>query len=453
MEITHDKMVMMLNAMNQLQVYMSSIDPDSTMYSAIYNKLSKLSRITKYENKLKAQIEGDDLNFQIHETDVIFFAEVEQILPEVKIRSAYENTHRVSWIPKTGFAMINKGKFIQKIGSNPIEIGGGITGASLNFWFEYLAQNATGQDYETILDDIEGDTEYKTRLMQKTLLIPQHFFFSRAIVAGFKKILSLGDFYFKYTFQKKLTSLLRVQALNGAGEWKDIPKDDNDIYCTIGEINSPQIVMTSGLINDEEKKSLWTFGLPPNPSEENKKPLELFNENIYEIVPLSDDDSSIELSGKGIKSIDLNIKGCVRAIFFCIQNLKEVEKGNHFCYSFMEGDREINPIVSVGLMNKYGTKYKNVDPRHFYSRHPRQAKIRTPKVIGMHYMSLSVDGNYKTVGDTNEDLNLLGTKLILSYNIPANEVGKVMIYFEMHRIISYTPKGLKILVEKTSETD
>jgi len=420
-----------LTQQNELQKFLAGNSEDENKFTSFFQEFPIYSRSLKYDTNIDPNSQSSNHIYELQPTHFIEFVEMIVNLPEIIIKSEYRGRYRVSWIPKTGIRMIQDGVFVQKDKSGKLKpVGNVITDTTFNFWFEYMAKRTFRTSYKSMLEDLEGQTQWGETIKAKTLLIPQPFFFSQTRSKGFKKILEpeLG-YSLKYKLQLGLSSLIRIQQLD-MDKWVDV---DSRMVITVIEptgIQPPTLTTTNSIVGNQERDKLWRFGADLVKDK--------YRENFQELIQV--EIGKPEVDGKGTFAIEINNPGCTRGIFFAVQNIDSTKYGSHFDYSF-NGE---NPIVAVSLKNIHGKIYQEEDPIHFTKRHPRQAFLRTPKVIGMHYISLSRDGLIEIGADGHQDIFLSKMVLNIKYNIPKDMNGKIIVLLDMHRVISYEANDTSI---------
>lgn len=443
-----------LQAQNQLQKWLSAHRANSGIYASIYNSENESHSFPTYSfnqgydiTKNPTTAGTDEHFYDIPQTHLIGSVFCTYRLPDLKVKDEYLTTAgeaetprdriSVSWKPKTGLLAIKSASFVRNSENNEQTL----RPHEVNVWIEWFAEKILCDRYESIIEDLEGNTDYDTNHDGKLLLIPQPFFFTPHIWIGFKHVFTPGNKYsLKYKFENDFYKMIR--GIRGDGTW--LTEEELKEMCTFSfnTMEPPKLHIRLHAFNENEIKDLWNFNDPP-PSAPGEPPVEqkkAYVEPIQQLI-YRDPEEGI-LASEGSISISLLIKECVRGIFFYIENVQEA-MNQPFLGGFLVGNKYVNPVkkVTLKLFDKDNV-YEEEQPIHFTKRLPKQMQLRTPQVVGYHYIPFSNFGILSRMGtDGSLDPSIVGAKLILHYNIPRDRVGKLHIIYDVFRLISYHPNG------------
>jgi hypothetical protein len=422
-----------LDSLNSLQTFLgTSRSDDEKLYIPFLElDLLKFARTTRYDQKMVLTLKDDMYVFDIPDTShFLMWTDLVQILPEVKLQPKYLETHRISWKPKTGLVLIESAQLYER--KNERAIGEKLTSETLDLWLEYLAKKCLDEEYEVILADLEGETRWATRLPQKTLIVPQPFFYSLDSLRALKMCILNGGLDHRYTFRRRVEQLLRMQELKD-GKWVSCKTDAE--LCEFSDItadavlkHSPELHGAFSRISDKELQQWKEF--------EGKRP---YLEHCQEFVQL-------ELSGKAEESGSFKEKieslGCIRGIYWMIRCREDF---------FSYDNQGTDPVESITL--KYGdeTVFSAMPSFHHSRRLPRRNKLRTPQLVGYHYQPFCFEGLLTDGADTQVSLGKLNATLIINYRLPKNVVGKPVIILDVHRVARYREGRLDIVTSEDPE--
>lgn len=427
-----------LASRNQLQTWLSTPRGNGNIYASIYNREHEIENFPAYSfnqgyDVTKSPTAASDVySYDVPTTHIIGSIFCTLQLPEIRVLEEYEDELSISWKPKTGILIIQTAAFVRN-GENVEQT---LVPQEVNTWFEYYAERLLFDSHDSILGDIQGSTHYSTCHKAKTLLIPQPFFFTFPLYGGFKEIFNQQNKYtLRYKFETDYFNLIRGIRSDGT----PVEKEELEKKCRISfSFRPPKITFRLRAVRPEEHKELWSSGdvvvspLPNAPLEKKKK---VYVEPFQQLV-FREPREGI-LRGYGSISIALNIKECVRGLFFYIENIDDFN--NPFRPNYLVKGEIQCPIVSVTLKffdNDY--VYQDEDPIHFLSRHPKLAQLRTPKEHGYFYISFSDCGILSRFGtDSSIDPSLVEADLTIKYEIPKDHCGKLHIIYDVFRMIVY----------------
>lgn len=442
-----------LQVQNQLQQWIYSERPNSGTYSSVYNRESEYNSFPNYSvafgydtTRPGSTVGSGTYSYDIPTTHMIGSVFCTYELPKLYVKEEYRDKIRVSWKPKTGIIAIKSASFVRN-GENKEQT---LRPHEVNAWIEWFAERSLYCPYNSIVEDLQGGTEYAHEHEAKVLLIPQPFFFTQQLWSGFKHVFTPNTKYsFQYIYENEYFKLIRAIDEDG----KEIEETDLAKYCTFDkrEFVPPKIHIRLRAFNDKELSDLWNFqdisrSLPDSP-ETKKAYIEPFQQLLYE-------DSSIgTLAGSSSIAVPLQLKESVRGIFFYIENIDESTK-TPFIAGFYNGKKYVNPVTSISLkVFDKNIVYDEEHPIHFTSRMPKQAQLRTPQIVGYHYISFSDFGVMSRLGtDGSHDLSMMDAKLILHYNIPKGQSGKLHVIYDVFRTIVYYPGGRYDIYQNTMPT-
>lgn len=423
-----------LTKKNELQDFLSEQNDDVYLYSMfLSDDLVKFSRASRFDQKLNSSNSDNDFIFKVPEsTHFLVATDICQELPTIMVREEFQKDHRMSWTPKTLIYMIEKAQLYA--GEEPI--GQPLTSHSLDQFVEFLGPRVWKQEYDEIIENCQGDIGWSSESIEgKPISLPQPFLYNGQILKALKRILiPKVELSFKYTFRRDIRQLIRLQKLEN-NKWVDCV-DSSEMMDKIlfsskdvsveGILKSPELWGSFAIINKEEVTK-W----------EDLKNSKKYIDQIQEFVQVSCD----EIKGSGTINIDLKEPGCVRGIFWSIQNLDEVDKHNYFIYTSKGKDTVIN-----SSMKYEKDAWVDLSSYHHSRRLPRHAGLRTPRTSGYHYQPIAFDGVLLEGADTQDDLLQLSAKLKLSYKLEGR--GQPLIFLDMHRLVNYNDGKIQILVDK-----
>lgn len=430
---------------NQLQTWLSSPRENGNIYASIYNREHEIENFPAYSvnqgyDVTKSPTTASDVySYDVPTTHIIGSIFCTLRLPEIRVLEEYENELSISWKPKTGILAIQSASFVRD-GEN---IEHTLDQQEVNTWLEYYAERLLYDSHDSILDDIQGETNYSTQHKAKTLSIPQPFFFTFHLYGGFKEIFNQQNKYtLRYKFETNYFNLIRGVRSDGT----IVDKEELERKCKISfTFKPPEVTFRLRAIRPEEHKELWTSEdmvvtpMPNAPPERKKK---VYIEPFQQLV-FREPREGI-LSGDGSISITLSIKECVRGIFFYIQNIDDTNQP--FRPNYLVNGEAHCPIVRVTLKffdNDY--VYQDADPIHFMSRLPKLSQLRTPKELGYFYIPFSDYGILSRFGtDSSIDPSLVEADLTIKYSIPRGQTGRLQIIYDVFRLIAYQGEKYEI---------
>lgn len=424
-----------LSEKNPLQKYLSQRrGNDAELYSHFFNgDFPKSSRTVRYDLKMEPELNSEYFTFKVPEKwHFLTTSDFMQALPEVKVKDEFKDEYQISWTPKTCLCMIKSVQFFQ--GEEPI--GEALTGESIDMMIEFLEERFFHQKYDEIIFNLQGETEWSTVLPQKTLIVPQPFFYTATQLHALKRCLTpTAKFSHRYSLRRQLIDLLRIQHLEN-GEWVYCDKSEIIEKCVFSKATPdwdlatpPELWGDFGLTNPEEMDD-WKDILAT------KKYLGSFQELVR--IPY-------ESASAGAETIRIEIttEGLVRGIFWCLRNTSEIDNNNYYVYDENDSD----PIVHTSLSSDGKYQWEEMASVHHSRRLPRHARLRTPNTIGYHYHPFVFDGVMTDGADTHVDLKSLKSVFVIKVmKYKSKKTMLPMIFLDMHRVLEYSSGELKIHV-------
>lgn len=428
-----------LRTVNELQSYMSTLPSNLEDSDAIVDAMLSdegfhfLSRFNVFRHKMASEPTTDAYKFNLlPNADQLNLSTFCQKLPRISLQQKYTENHRIAWIPKTLLHIIEKAHMYD----GDYEIGVPLTGRIIDIWVEYHSNEFFKTDYETILDRIQGDTQWNTSLEEKLLSLPQPFFYAMAR-SYFKQCL-LGNKKISHHYHCRLDirDLLIMEKRNEEGIWERCSKSEITEKCegaitTDGIlISQPELWGTYLITNEHEQKDLQMVA-------ETRKHFSHTQELVYI-------NSDRVLEGNGTEIIRLEQSGCVRGIYWVIENLNATERGEHFNYATEE---KRSPVIETSLYHLDKEAWR-IDSHHHRFLYPAEALLRTPRQTGYHYHPFCINGSLKNT-DTNINLLALQSRLHVKYDMGPRTRGRLHIFLDMHRVICYENKEITILRDES----
>jgi len=421
-----------LNTTNPLQKFLStSKSEEEPFWSPFMNSdFPKFSRHVKFDQKMElSSNSGDEFLFKIPQTHhFLIGSDLTQELPTVTLKEEYQENYEISYIPKTGLYILESGQFYQ--GEEPV--GNHINGDSLDQLIEFFGERFFKQSYENLIESIQGDTTWGSKLEGKTIIIPHPFFYSGVLLRSLKKGIVSESFSQRYNLRRGLKSLLRLRQKNTKGEWDDCVTEDICLMCEFSDKTAedtlkatPELWGTFSVGNLREQSD-WK-----DLKDKKKKYLDCFQELVQIPCPI--------VKGKGVLEIDIVRQGCARGVFWSLKNLSKIKINDY--YTFSENDKD--PVVKSSLAySADGFEWKDFASFHHSRRLPPKAGARIPKAVGYHYHPFVFESLLTDGADTNIDLKAMDSKLILTYKVSGEF--QPLIFLDMHRVSSYTEGKLVI---------
>lgn len=420
--------------MNGLQKFMSANvdnDEDVIIDTMLNNDgFHHLSRFNLFRHKMEPRPIDDEIEFGIpsgiHQLNQSTFS---QKLPKVVLNDEFKADHRIAWVPKTLLRIIESAQMMKSDGS---EIGSRLNDRILDIWVEYFTKEFYQNEYESLLDMIQGQTEWSNELSEKILSLPQPFFYATANSYFKRCLVERQNISHRYRCRMDIRNLLMLEQ-QVDGVWKRCPPEDILTKCRFSNLtadgnlfNQPELWGTCIITNEREYKDTMEITLTQN-----------YLNHAQEFVYVKVDKI---LEGEGTESIRLEQSGCVRGIYWVIENLNATQRGDYFNYATEEGD---DPVIRTSMYH-LDRHIWTIDSHHHRLVFPAEAKLRTPRKMGYHYHPMSVNGSLKNT-DTNVNLLALQGRLDVKYNMGSRTRGRLHIFLDMHRIVSYENGDIKVL--------
>lgn len=426
-----------LETINGLQKFMSStsVSEDEVVEAMLSDGgFRHLSRFNIFRQKMELRNVGDDIEFNIpsniHQLNQVNFI---QKLPCVALAPEYREDHRIAWIPKTLLYIIGSAQMVKGDGT---EIGARLTDRGLDIWVEYFAKEFFQNDYETLLDLIQGETNWSDELPAKTLSLSQPFFYTTTGTFFKRCLVEKQNITHNYRCCLDIRKLLLLEKrVNGV--WERCTNGDDILKKCLfsnltadGILNRPELYGTCVIANEIEYREIKDSSLTHN-----------YLAHAQELIYVSVDKI---LTNEGTEKVVLAQSGCVRGIYWFIENLNASERGDHYNYATEEGEC---PIISTSLYHLDRCVWE-FDSHHHRSIFPSEVKLRTPRKMGYHYHPFSAHGSLK-ITDTNVDLLTLSSSLNVRYNMGPNTRGRLHVFLDMHRVVSYEEGDIRVLRDET----
>lgn len=421
-----------LNTLNDLQRYMSHEDKTGQDVNADafvnIDNFNLISRFNSYRDKMALRQVEKEFEFAVpkgvHQLNMSTFF---QKLPAVSLKEEYRDTHLISWTPKTLLRMIESAQLY--IGED--KVGTPLTGRGIDIWLEYHSQEFFKVDYETLLEMVQGSEGWKTNLREQTLSLFQPFTYSTA--RSFLKCCLIENkiFTHRYKLRRNIRDLLMMKKRVG-DQWEMCPPGDIKECCVFSEIstegelsNAPELWGSYIITNEIEYNDIKEISMTQN-----------YLSHVQELVYLP---HSNVLEGNGTAIVPILLNGCVRGIYWNIQNISPSLEDNYFDFSTTEN---LSPIISTTLKTP-NEEIWTIESYHHRKITPGEVGLRTPRLQGYHYHPFSANGSLKS-SDTSVDLSKLNVSLNVDFDLGSNK-GKLHVFLDMHRVISYSDGNIRIL--------
>lgn len=419
---------------NGLQEFLSNVDENEIVSSVLFDSEIHLStRHVPLRVKMESEVIEDGYKFKIpqdfHQLTRVTLC---QKLPKVSVKQEYKDEYRISWIPKTLFRIIISGNLMS---GDSDEKGAPLTGRILDIWLENYC-SYLGYEYKTLLNMIQGDTNWSTVLDEKQLSMPQPFLFTtnlRSNISSFKLCFADKKVYnFKYSLMRDVNNLIRIQRYVN-DKWVNVDTDLS--LLTFSGINPGDIL--------KDPVELWgNFNIVTSKEIQDISRIhQTFLTQNQEIIVVDTKEDTI--NGKGDIVLPIEITGCIRNIFVLLQNIDSINDKNYFDYSTTSGE---TPIVEI--TQKYvDEKAFSYDSYHTSKLIPAEIGLRVPKLKGYHMISYCERG-YMTFTDSNIDALKLKAKIIVKYDTKGSNC-RLHVFVDTHRIIHYENGDINILKDQS----
>ena len=422
-----------LTTVNPLQRFLSTQKSDEEpVWSPFMNDdFPKFSRHVKYDQRMElSSNNGEEFSFKIPVTPhFLIGCDLIQELPTVTLKEEYQEEYQISYVPKTGLYILEAGQIYQ--GEEPV--GSNLTGDSLDQIIEFLGERYFKQSYETIIDSIQGDTNWGLKVEGKSLIIPQSFFYCGTLLRAFKKsLMTDSSFSQRYNLRRNLASLLRLRKKDNDGFWILCSTEDICAMCEFSDKTAEDTLKAS--------PELWGSFAVGNLREQTdwkdkRDKKQRYLDSFQELVQIS----CPTIKGSGVLEVDITRQGCVRGIFWSLRNIAESKVNNFYTFD----DKNKDPITKTSLIySADGYEWKDFSSFHHSRRLPPKANARIPRAVGYHYHPIVFDALLTDGADTHIDLKAMDSKLVITYKVTGEF--QPLIFLDMHRVSSYMEGKLVI---------
>lgn len=368
-----------LNSLTEFQrdIHLMS-NMSEEIISNFYRAFIKSTWYSSIPMKLKCSEDGEEVIYSVNNSfHLLMYSYMCFNLPAVKVKPEYKNSVRIAWCHNIGTNHIKQAIFKEDDDTYHTW-----DSCWADIYFQFYQDGGAGkrENHNIGIGNVKCLEDWTDFLPSYPINVEQPWFYSM------DHALSFPIFYknsqtraeHRYTFRRKLTDLLRVQALGRDGKWKN----------TVNKVHKYLDITASTTLKLPELWGRYAYITEPEIKWYKCKPVRTFYTRDIEVCDTANPNKY------GSKAqIDLHCTNPCLAFFWVAENLDATASHNYSNYTTDINDLYSgwDPVRNSSLI--YGTtvRLNNMPSHHFSIAEPRKHFPSAPSERGYHAYSFAWD--------------------------------------------------------------